>query len=628
MTRSDDPFGDLPEWKERQRLHEAQERAGGQPVGYQQPNPFGHAPAPQQMQAQDHGGGVQHGDAGMLHHTPDANPYYAQQPAPGAQPLHYNVSGDSNSIDPNSYEPQLQTPLPYEPQGLGAHLPGDPSQSYAPAGQAPLDYRHSPVASQVEVGFGTNDGAYDDNGQYHGATMAGQANAAAGLRPGFDANPMAMEQANLGRDGEPAFYDPTVARGGEHWHGGQVGAAGPQQQSEYDDEYGEEDDYYDDDIEDDTPRYSWKLLAAVVVTGAVVTGGGVVLYDSLMGGGSGVNGRAPIIRAEQAPAKTAPTNAGGRQFGNRDSKLLGRLDNAKGTKVVGAVDEANGSGSRVRSVPTVRIGRDGRLILPKAPEAVTAPDSGDKQVAAIATDQGRAPGINVVDSLGGGGTTGLGSVQPQGVPQAATPQAAPARPAAPTPNVTASAGGQPEAAKVQALRNQPVVPATRASGATNRAITPNAGPPPVPAKSSLGSAWRSTSANVAATAPSNTGAIRPTIAQPVQWQEKTAARAPSQAAPKLGASNVTPTQNRKFVAVLATAPTRMKALQSFAELQQKHPNALLNRVPDVQRADLTARGLGIMYRVVVGPAGSRTSANSVCNSLKSEGYSGCWVKNN
>ena len=72
----------------------------------------------------------------------------------------------------------------------------------------------------------------------------------------------------------------------------------------------------------------------------------------------------------------------------------------------------------------------------------------------------------------------------------------------------------------------------------------------------------------------------------------------------------------------------MKALQSFAELQQKHPNALLNRVPDVQKADLRARGLGIMYRVVVGPAGSRSSANSVCSSLKSEGYAGCWVKNN
>jgi hypothetical protein len=72
----------------------------------------------------------------------------------------------------------------------------------------------------------------------------------------------------------------------------------------------------------------------------------------------------------------------------------------------------------------------------------------------------------------------------------------------------------------------------------------------------------------------------------------------------------------------------MKALQSFAELQQKHPNALVNRVPDVQRADLSSRGLGIMYRVVVGSGGSRSAANSVCASLKAEGYNGCWVKTN
>jgi hypothetical protein len=72
----------------------------------------------------------------------------------------------------------------------------------------------------------------------------------------------------------------------------------------------------------------------------------------------------------------------------------------------------------------------------------------------------------------------------------------------------------------------------------------------------------------------------------------------------------------------------MNALKSFAELQQKHPVALQNRVPDLQKVDLKARGLGIMYRVVAGPASSRGVANSVCNKLKTEGYKGCWVKSN
>ena len=42
MTRSDNPFGDLPEWKERQRLQEAQEQAGGHLGGFQQSNQYGH----------------------------------------------------------------------------------------------------------------------------------------------------------------------------------------------------------------------------------------------------------------------------------------------------------------------------------------------------------------------------------------------------------------------------------------------------------------------------------------------------------------------------------------------------------------------------------------------------------
>ena len=44
-----------------------------------------------------------------------------------------------------------------------------------------------------------------------------------------------------------------------------------------------------------------------------------------------------------------------------------------------------------------------------------------------------------------------------------------------------------------------------------------------------------------------------------------------------------------------------------------------------QEADLSARGLGTMYRLVVGPPGSRDAAAGVCNQLKTAGYTGCWV---
>ncbi len=609
MTRSDNPFGDLPEWKERQRLQEAQEQAGSQPRGFQQSNQYGHPPA------QQHALGQGHGDGGSLQHAPDAERYY-QEPTSASSQLHYNVPTNGLQVNHGGYEPHLAQPTTtYDPQTQVTY-PADPNaqhlQSYANPGQAPADYGAvGQMEPRPDGGYGLREGYYDDNGQYHAVGPS------APHAPGYDPSNFAPGQPTWGPDSGSAYYDPAGGSG-EHWHAGQAGvAAAPQASLGYNDE-SDEDDYYDDDMDDETQRYSWKMLAAVVVTGAVVTGGGVVLYDSFTSGGLGNSGKAPIIRADQGPAKTAPVDAGGRKFGNRDSKLLGRLDNADGSKTSSQIDSETESGNRVRSVPTVRIGRDGRLILPKAPEAVKAPmpAAGGNQVAAVSGER-IAPGFNVVDSLNGGSISGLGlGSLPRVQPKAEEPAVEPAS-LVPT---------RQAASQVKRLNSQPVTAAAKKSSPTNRAIAPKDGPPPVPSKSSLGSAWRMTGTAAAAQKQPAVGGIRPTIAQPVQLTRQV--RAPRPSASTLGAANLAPAKNRKFVAVLATAPTRMKALQSFAELQQKHPNALLNRVPDVRKTDLSARGLGIMYRVIVGPAGSRSSASSVCTSLKSEGYAGCWVKNN
>ena len=80
-----------------------------------------------------------------------------------------------------------------------------------------------------------------------------------------------------------------------------------------------------------------------------------------------------------------------------------------------------------------------------------------------------------------------------------------------------------------------------------------------------------------------------------------------------------------FVAVLSSQRSRMDALKAFADLQQKYATVLQSKIPDVQEADLSSRGLGTMYRAVVGPPGSREAANDICGQLKSAGYTGCWV---
>ena len=77
--------------------------------------------------------------------------------------------------------------------------------------------------------------------------------------------------------------------------------------------------------------------------------------------------------------------------------------------------------------------------------------------------------------------------------------------------------------------------------------------------------------------------------------------------------------------MLSSQKSRMDALKVFADMQQKYGEVLLSRTPDVREADLSARGLGTMYRLVVGPPGSRDAASGVCHQLKSVGYQGCWV---
>jgi hypothetical protein len=111
--------------------------------------------------------------------------------------------------------------------------------------------------------------------------------------------------------------------------------------------------------------------------------------------------------------------------------------------------------------------------------------------------------------------------------------------------------------------------------------------------------------------------VPPVVKTPVPRAPVAAAPAPAAAPQTTGSSG--------YVAVLSSQKSRMDALKAFADLQVKYGDVLTSRTPDVQEADLSARGLGTMYRLVVGPPGSRDAAASVCSQLKTAGYSGCWV---
>lgn len=126
--------------------------------------------------------------------------------------------------------------------------------------------------------------------------------------------------------------------------------------------------------------------------------------------------------------------------------------------------------------------------------------------------------------------------------------------------------------------------------------------------------------------PTETGAVQAKAAAPATRAE--APRKAAEAPRKTAAVAAKPkTASAGYVAVLASVPasgsSRIDALKQFADMQQRYGTILNNKTPDVQEANLGERGT--YHRLLVGPPGSRDSANSVCSQLKAEGYSSCWV---
>jgi hypothetical protein len=307
----------------------------------------------------------------------------------------------------------------------------------------------------------------------------------------------------------------------------------------------------------------WMTVMAALV-GAIVVGGGMTYgYLSLFGGTEG--GPTPVVKSAEGPSKVKPSEPGGKQFANTDSKLLGRLGEG-GSSSAGSTTEADGAGAR--KVQTLVVGRDGEIQAP----AAAAPAAADA-----------APGVSVP-------VPGMTLID---VPGADTPAPAPAAQKA-QPIVV-----QPPAEPVQVAANEPR-------------------PAPVVPKS-INSAGEAQAPAAAAEAPAPVAEKPKPAPKPVTKTAAIPETATTAPAPK--------TTGLGYVAVLASVPasgtSRIDALQQFADLQQRYGGILQNKTPDVTEANLGEKGR--YHRLVVGPPGSKDGANSVCSQLKSAGYSSCWV---
>jgi cell division septation protein DedD len=329
--------------------------------------------------------------------------------------------------------------------------------------------------------------------------------------------------------------------------------------------YGVDGGYYDDEYADEAeirPRRGPRAVVVVgALLGAIALGGGLAYGYKAMTSGGRDGGRLPILRADSAPAKAQPTEPGGKQVAHTDKKFLNRLAEDRGP---------------ARSVPV--------SIQPPAPEREAG--DGPRRVPTLVVNRD-------------------GTIAPSG----AAPSAPPASP---------SASGVP-GLFVDGLTPRPPPPQRETTPPPQLSARVASVEEPTPAASPRRVASAPPPAAVElpqAALPAPRAEVEPKRPAPTRQAARTPPPAPAPAAPAAA-----PTSG--YVAVIASRQSHMDALKSLADIQQKHPSALLGRAADVRQANLGEKG--IWYRVVVGPPGSREAANSVCGQLKSQGFAGCWI---
>lgn len=583
---------------------------------YQQPQPAQQAYSPQQDD------GARYGQS-PAYHYPDQQPYDNRQPYPEQQQSGFTQEPPTPPASPYDTRYESYSDLPVTPPGGAYHHSQPPEyggtdygqnygNAYGADGGAPEHGRTAPPAYDAEPGdtlarFGGNQptsyesgappelrgGNFDHtplqqriaNGrpQPHapnydiGAVAPGAADQAAGTpqwRQGFEHipapdaqfSPYAEQQQHAHQSAYPTGLAPTG------------GAVAPHDGA-YDGE--EEEDY------EDAPRSgSRKMLIAAALAGSVVVGGGIAFgYSAIFGGGT-KSGLPPVVRADAGPAKEQPADPGGRRFPHTDSKLLGKMGaRAPDGSNTGQPQGGNSDGGRVKTVTTMTFDRNGRMVVSQAPGATPeTPAPTPPAPPPQSTSEAPVPGTTVVTTDGFGPPPA--AVPPQ---KSSAPSVPPAQPPA----------AEPPKPEVVAETRPPVGPRGR------RRM------PPLPERSGVGGPRPQTTA---------ADTVPPATTRPVP--ERTRPQRVAAVAPRPPVSEGA----NGYVAVLSTQPTRIDALKSYADLQQRYGRVLGSSIPDVQQADLSARGMGKMYRIVVGPPGSREAALKVCQRLRAAGYRGCWVK--
>lgn len=357
------------------------------------------------------------------------------------------------------------------------------------------------------------------------------------------------------------------------------------------------------------------LLTAAGVIGVVVIGAAAALY--LRSSEEGSSGPPPVIAADDEPVRIAPAEGETASQETVGEAVYNRVAGATSETPEQVVESAEEPSEIARIVlPPTQAGSEETVVGPVGEETAGASTGGEQAAAnsPAPAAQSTEPASQATDEIG-----------PRRVPtyvvraDGSIVETSAAPPTAPD---AASAQSEQLASETAPIEPTPVeTVAIPDSGA----VTDSGLPPPVPPPET---------AEAAPPGAADDLTPRPTIDDPPAEIAAAPAEPPAEPAAEAGAPTElaavapetiaapAPTASGGFLVQLSAQRSMEQAQAAYAKAQQDFASVLGSLPPQIQEADLGAKG--IYFRVRVGPWATRDEAIGVCESLKAVGGS-CFV---
>ena len=496
-----------------------------------------------------------------------------QAPRPTAQdPGFGGYRGDPRQDLPPqqgySQDPYAQQRAP-RPNGGAPLMPQAERYAGAPQG-APTSGRPGQTMRPPAVGYPPQAGYAPQQGQPFRGVAPGPQQAG-----GYDAVPPS------GRVREPFFEAPPSARQAPPPSRQLVGLA----QDGYGDDrfaetasnrggdatFGDIDSDADDEgeygLDEAEPRGRRGLIVTATLLVAIALGGGLGYIYKLGAGHSSNGANPPVVVADATPVKAMPVVADQGADPSKKTILERAGADATAAAMVPSQEQVAIAGDQAPAGDNLAGPRKVATVVVKPGEKIAA-------LAATAADGqpvDAVPGLSLDGADPATKPVELGKVKPKAPPvQAEDQQAADA----------ASAGAGTDVAVVQA-----------------------------PVK--LGKSTKKMKVAAIAPAPDPNADGADAVPPDPTASAKTTGAAPAR---KAGGG---------YLIQVRSAKTQTEALAYFADLQQRFGDLLGSAQPDIQEADLGAKGK--WYRLRIGPPGSGAAAKDLCTKLKASGLDACIV---